>query len=47
MLKFNNSSGLMETVVDLKSGIISKSLADSARMQMIFIKKQDILSFLA
>jgi hypothetical protein len=41
--KINNNGGLTETEVDLKNGITSKNLEDSARMQMIFIIKQDIL----
>ena len=41
--KIKLNGGLMETEVDLKNGITSKNLEDSARMQMIFIIKQDIL----
>ena len=40
--KIKLNGGLMETEVDLKNGITSKNLEDSARMQMIFIIKQDI-----
>jgi len=41
----NNNGGLMETVVDLRSGITSKNLEDLVKMQMIFITKPDTQRF--